>query len=351
MRLLLLSLVAACCVGAADASPAADQAWSEFEQIRATVIPVDATKDEKNARWKTKVENLRRVGAAFLDDYPDDPRRWAVAVHLRENLPWPDPQSPLSAFDARLRDLTVAAVEQSELPGEIREQASLLTIEDEMVCAGLSGTRERWLAIQPLLDAHQQRFGVSPWMKLTQMRYLERLETLAPEAAQAIVERLAASPHVELRSVASVRRFLGGLRTGPMELRFSALDGREVDFEKLRGKVVLLYFWATWCQPCVVELPALLDLYRRHAAGGFEIVGVSLDRPGAREKLTAFVRQHEVPWPQHFELEPGGRNTLAEKFGINAIPTKFLFDRSGRLAVPSLRGDGLAVEVERLLQR
>lgn len=348
---LLLSLAATVCTHAASPAASADRAWSEFEQVRETNVPAEATKDEKNAWWKAKVENLRRMGTAFLADHPDDPRRWAVAVHLRENLPWPDPHLPLPAFDALLRELTAAAIERQDLPSEIRERASLLTIEEEMVRAGLADTREQWLAIQALLDAHQQRFGANPWLKLTQMRCLERLEAVAPETVQAVVDRLAESPHAELRSVATVRSFLGGLRTTPLELRFTALDGRAVDFAQLRGKVVLLYFWATWCQPCVAELPALLELYRRHVASGFEIVGVSFDRPGSGDKVTAFLRDRGVPWPQHFDLEPNGRNRLAEPFGINAIPAKFLFDRSGRLATAIRRGDGLEAEVERLLQR
>ena len=352
MRLLLL-LFSAATVGTGAASPvaSADRAWSEFEQIRETSVPADATKEEKNTWWKAKVEDLRRLGAAFLAEHPEDPRRWTVAVHLRENLPWPDPQSPLSAFDALLRDLTAAAVERQDLPNEIRGRASLLTIEDAMVRAGVADSREQWIAIQGLLDAHQQRFGADPWLKLTQVRCLERLDAVAPEVAQAVVDRLAESPHAELRSVAQVRRFLGQLRSDPLELRFTALAGRVVDFQELRGKVVLLYFWATWCQPCVVELPALLDLHRRHVSSGFEIVGVSLDRLGARDKLMAFVRERGVPWPQHFDPVPNGRNSLAERFGINAIPAKFLFDRSGRLVTAVRHSDGLEAEVERQLQR
>lgn len=347
-RSLLFTLVIAaarCWAG----EPAADQTWDEFERVRAIAMPTAATKAEKNAWWDRKVSDLNRLGTNFLKAHPDDPRRWEVAVHLRQVRPWPDPAAVPPPLDVRLHELTAEALGRTELPAALRSEASLLLIDEEVVRCGESPTSAQLLAIQWRLDRHVVQFGAGPEVHQMQLRALEHLENVDPAAAGAIVERLAASPYAELREVATRRQFLRLIGQTAFDLRFIALDGREVDFARLRGKVVLLDFWATWCQPCVVELPHLRQLRDKHAAG-LEIIGVSLDRAGSQAKLEDFIRRNDLTWPQHFLLNDKGRNELAERFAITSIPAVFLFDRAGRLAVANVTPERLDAEVGRLLR-
>jgi peroxiredoxin len=110
------------------------------------------------------------------------------------------------------------------------------------------------------------------------------------------------------------------------------LDGKTLDIVSLRGKVVLIDFWATWCPPCVAEVPNIRDLYKRLSADGFEIIGVSLDQD--RERLARFVQQNEMSWPQIIFPEPeqrGWDNPIARQYGVRAIPATLLIDREGRI--------------------
>ena len=103
-----------------------------------------------------------------------------------------------------------------------------------------------------------------------------------------------------------------------------------------KGKVVMVDFWATWCGPCVGEVPNVVAAYKKYHDKGFEIIGVSLDRDGDLDKMKSFTKDKEMPWPQYFD---GGfwTNKLAVKYGINSIPATFLLDGSGIIIAKNAR--------------
>jgi thiol-disulfide isomerase/thioredoxin len=136
------------------------------------------------------------------------------------------------------------------------------------------------------------------------------------------------------------------LKSKPLDLKFTAVDGREVDVSKMRGKVVLIDFWATWCGPCVAELPNVLKAYKELHPKGFEIVGISLDSD--KEKLESFVKEKGMDWPQFFDGK-GWKNEISSNYGINSIPAMWLVDQKGMVIDTAARAN-LEEKVAKLLK-
>jgi len=107
------------------------------------------------------------------------------------------------------------------------------------------------------------------------------------------------------------------------------LAGRAVSNESLKGKVVLLDFWATWCVPCRKSMPELQALHKKYAQRGFTVVGVSIDEGGpARSKVKKFVTSKKITYPIAIDAE---QNPAWDAFLVKAVPAAYLIDRDGRI--------------------
>lgn len=116
-------------------------------------------------------------------------------------------------------------------------------------------------------------------------------------------------------------------RPAAPEVRFTALTGENFSTADLRGKVVLVNFWATWCTTCVAEMPRMIDTYRKFAPRGYEMVAVAMqsDHPNA---VADFTRKRALP----FRVALDGDGDIAKQFGrVRITPTSFLIGKDGRV--------------------
>jgi thiol-disulfide isomerase/thioredoxin len=129
-----------------------------------------------------------------------------------------------------------------------------------------------------------------------------------------------------------------------IEITGKTTDGKEFNLKDLKGKVVLVDFWATWCGPCVAEIPNIIEAHKKYHRKGFEVIGVSLDR--SDDAIVKFVESRKLPW-QSINVEDSKK--LATKYGVDSIPHPILVDREGRIASMRARGPLLQQSLERLL--
>jgi thiol-disulfide isomerase/thioredoxin len=149
----------------------------------------------------------------------------------------------------------------------------------------------------------------------------------------------------------SIRRIEGIGK--PFHLDFvDAISGKTISMKEYLGKIVVIDFWATWCAPCVAEMPMKKEIYAKYKPRGVEFIGVSLDNPeskGGLDKLKAFVNDNEIRWPQYYQGQ-GWKGEFSNSWGINKVPTLFIIDAEGKLHSTEARGN-LESMIPELLKR
>lgn len=269
-----------------------------------------ASREEAIQMLKEGLTAFDSAHAAALKAAPKHPTRWEAALfeimvgRAREIAGVPGPGGPTVSVADILR--------AADAPVAVKSQASVVDLMETAEAAEAPGG------------------DLAAWTAKAE----EHLKTFPDEPMNQSVEGKLTS----LKATAE-------LRTKPLDLKFTAVDGSEVDMAKLRGKVVLIDYWATWCGPCVAELPNVLKAYEELHPQGFEIIGISLDQDKA--KLESFVKERGMTWPQYFDGQGWG-NALSTRYGIRSIPAMWLVDKKGMVVSTNAR-NGLTEAVKKLL--
>lgn len=128
----------------------------------------------------------------------------------------------------------------------------------------------------------------------------------------------------------------------------TVVEGNKITLSALKGKVVIINFWATWCRPCRKEIPGFIKIYERYKTKEVEIIGISLDRMSGGD-MASFIQQYNINYPVVF-----GDNKVTEDYGgIRAIPTTFIVDKKGTIRSKHIGYTSQEVfeeEIEKLLK-
>ncbi|MCC3158986.1 AhpC/TSA family protein [Hymenobacter sp. 15J16-1T3B] len=204
------------------------------------------------------------------------------------------------------------------------------------------------------LEAAQLAAAKSLARRPTYLAPFAALELIGEEAQAEFLDSVTAV----YQKLAPVSRYTKALLANQARLRATAVgapapdiqltgpDGKVVALSSLRGKYVMIDFWASWCGPCRAENPNVVKLYNAYKGKGFEIYGVSLDQE--RDKWVKAIQTDGLVWPQVSDLK-GWQSAAGQLYGVRAIPAAVLIDPEGRIIAKNLRGRELERKVAALL--
>lgn len=334
---------------------AAEPALGEWEKL-SSKIDVDfvrrlARTGETNARSHAVEEALGRATAfrAFYDKAPGDENaanaRRAERAYLSLAAGYGSTKAD-GLFQQRLDAARAQAGSDSRARLELADELAqhrvhlLVDLQDPAAIEALSAA-----TADAVVDAGRKVTAEFPTELTAYDRWLEWAEPVgrAKAVAEEILKRADLSGAVRAKAKEALDR--EEMLARPLELKFTALDGREIDLAKLRGKVVLIDFWATWHDVCVSEMKTVRKAYERLHGQGFEVIGVIYNQE--KTEGDGFVAKEKIPWPQFWDGE-GLNNAVAEKYGVRSLPEKWLLGKDGRLADRNARAR-LLEKVEKLL--
>ena len=171
--------------------------------------------------------------------------------------------------------------------------------------------------------------------------------TLFPEYGQRYLDKYKSDKGQAMGGLRQKVKMAGSFITGAVAPDFTqnTPEGEPFSLSDLRGKVVLVDFWASWCGPCRRENPNVVRLYEQYKDNGFDILGVSLDR--SKGPWVKAIEKDGLPWHHISDLK-GWKNQVAQMYSVSSVPHTILLDREGRILARNLRGEQLHQELKKI---
>lgn len=326
----------------AQKSPA-DLAADEFYKVR----------NQQGAKQdQAQFAKVIAAGIAYLQQYPTQNRAADIVrdlgnyatEKLRDKATAPMrpvyvTQLQYEALNARYKEglseeakAAIAALAASAADAEARDMANRQNLE----------------ALREKIDALAQVPGSARFLVARERSYFEILSFSNAGKGEEHLKSLLTHAQKPVADMARQELDLLEIRKQPYALKFTALDGKEVDFAQLRGKIVALYFWSTTNGGSTRNFETLKQVSSDYKGKPFALVTVSHDKPEDRAKLEKFVKENKINWPVYYDGK-GNKTEFASKLMVSGVPRLVLFDQDGMLLSNNLPVNQLEPALKKLL--
>jgi thiol-disulfide isomerase/thioredoxin len=313
----------------------ADDAWAHLQELNKELSGSTGDKKKFMEVLKANEEAVKD----FLKRFPDDKHKWEVkiaeaqvsAIYARAGAKGYDPD--------KMQSVAKEIVAAPDAPAKLKQDARFALLARRLREHADLGKIESDISVY-VVD-----YPDDPRSVTLRFLFAKELRGSDPTRAESLFNDLAKGKNNQIADFAQAELKTLGMRNKPLDWKFTAVDGRQVDFSALRGKVVLVDFWASAFRPSVLQIPEIAELYKNYHDKGLEVVGISLDKD--KQALMGAIKDRGITWPQYFDGK-GVDNDISSASGIRAIPRLWLVNKNGIL-VNIDAGKNIEAEIGKLL--
>ncbi len=354
-------------------------------------------------QYEDKILKKRsQLAKAFWDNYPDDERHFSalyiffnayaeprfIQQEVSDNLTMLLASVPRSSEQIKrllprdnlareqwlkTGDAMVASVLNSNTSLELKESAEFQLISREFrhtlkLSWGLTRIKSEsdywnrfeiqyWRHICLLLESHVNKYGALEVVADRVQNILNLLKKFSTSASDAYWQYfykntgkdhskanqlgIRALYKLAKENVAAIEALKEIDYTKPLDMEFTAMDGSKIDLDNMRGKVVLIDFWATYCAPCIREMPHVRAMYDKYHDQGFEVIGIAADGDGSKKRIEAILKKAGANWPQRLDHGSDASVSFHSLYKITSLPTVWLLNKDGNIVDRDARGERL----------
>ena len=347
MRLLVvLCVLTRALASISNAADPADTAWLRLEELNTKANEPVPGGTNAVEFYAGREKALHDAAAEFAKQFPTDAHRPQAIFWKIETT---DFQQPAEQRINLLRQNELDArpiVEDTMLSQDLRSQVQRTILTQWLDNSDLITTPGQAVEIEERIADLVRNNQAEPRALSFQLARADLMLRFDHEKGLALLQELMKGRDQKLAEAAKLRLQKAQMIGQPLDLQFTAVDGSSVDLRALRGNIVLVDFWASWCPDCIREMPAVRQTYQKYKDKGFAVIGISLDKDA--QALSSYVARKLIPWPQYFDGK-GWENKFAAAYGVRAIPEMWLINQRGEVVSTDISAEQLEQRIEQLM--
>jgi thiol-disulfide isomerase/thioredoxin len=293
--------------------------------------------EEAVAMQAAQMLEVMKFGEGLEAKYPKAPNLYEVQRRMLIAADFIVRYKPDAGAKARRQEIS-GRILASGAPAEAKVTPDYFVTIEKLIPAGGEVAKDAQQQIQAFLDRYAKTDAAAvALVRASQLAQKAKLSALETELLDKLEKDYSQDPQIQkyLKQKGRGTKYVGKRFQADLTLT----DGKKLKLpDDLLGKVVVIDFWATWCPPCVRELPHMKKVYAQYKDKGVTFVGVSLDKPDQKQHLIDFVTKNEMPWPQSYSGKYW-QDPTAKQYGVNAIPSIWVIGKDGNVVSDNARED------------